>query len=132
MSVRPAHVILLFILAMCIQYIAMSLGFQNWLAVQKFTEWHISFLKAPVAPIKISTTERESIISGPWKWREKATKSAFCSENETKEQLLKQPQNLDQIIVDDKHKMLFCFIPKVACTNWKKVMVTYSDVMICF
>ncbi|XP_032223130.1 carbohydrate sulfotransferase 14 isoform X2 [Nematostella vectensis] len=26
-----------------------------------------------------------------------------------------------QVIVDDEHKLLFCFIPKAGCANWKRV-----------
>ncbi|RVE60569.1 hypothetical protein OJAV_G00182310 [Oryzias javanicus] len=46
----------------------------------------------------------------------------MCNENEklgvksTKDGINKN------LIVDDTHRIIYCFIPKVACTNWKRIM----------
>ncbi|XP_047449843.1 carbohydrate sulfotransferase 12-like [Mugil cephalus] len=35
--------------------------------------------------------------------------------------------DLKQFIVDDTHGIIYCYIPKVACTNWKRVMFALTQ-----
>ncbi|XP_068164939.1 carbohydrate sulfotransferase 12-like [Antennarius striatus] len=44
-------------------------------------------------------------------------------------------KDLQNFLVDDEHQVIYCFIPKVACTNWKRFMIVlkhgkpYQDLM---
>ena len=52
----------------------------------------------------------------------------FCRDHPKLESDLDQltPKAFEMIFVDDKRKSMFCYIPKIACTSWKQVLIYLS------
>ncbi|XP_064114963.1 carbohydrate sulfotransferase 11-like [Macrobrachium nipponense] len=46
-----------------------------------------------------------------------------AGEDPITEELVNNLSMLNNLIVDDKNHMLYCYVPKVACTNWKRMML---------
>uniref|UniRef100_A0A3B3BR23 Carbohydrate sulfotransferase n=1 Tax=Oryzias melastigma TaxID=30732 RepID=A0A3B3BR23_ORYME len=46
----------------------------------------------------------------------------MCNENKKLGVKITEDGIDKNLIVDDAHRIIYCFIPKVACTNWKRIM----------
>ncbi|PKU40717.1 carbohydrate sulfotransferase 11 [Limosa lapponica baueri] len=67
--------------------------------------------------------------------RDQVTDTCRANSVSSKKRRVLTPNDLKHLVVDEDHEMIYCYVPKVACTNWKRVMMVltgrgkYSDPM---
>ncbi|MGH0145111.1 UNVERIFIED_CONTAM: hypothetical protein FKN15_024466, partial [Acipenser sinensis] len=81
-------------------------------------ERHVSFLSLPALQFELSAAQvthqgRRDLLD--------RTCQAY-----TRKRRVLTPDDLKHLIVDDRHGLLYCYVPKVACTNWKRVLMVLT------
>ncbi|XP_076447012.1 carbohydrate sulfotransferase 11-like [Babylonia areolata] len=73
----------------------------------------VNVLRQPPTPAGFVSHQKETLAD--YVWRQCQHKHMVSSSP--------KPRSLGHLLVDDKNKVLFCYIPKVACSNWRRVLL---------
>ncbi|XP_046553065.1 carbohydrate sulfotransferase 11-like isoform X2 [Haliotis rubra] len=64
---------------------------------------------------------------GPMSGSHPSTKDEYCEEKQYDD--IVNPAMFKQFLVDDKYKIIYCQVPKAACTNWRRMMLMLTGKM---
>ncbi|XP_068243569.1 carbohydrate sulfotransferase 8-like [Palaemon carinicauda] len=104
-----------------------------------FSVYILLYMYSEVRPIRSPYFLLKDPAQSAWIQEQERRRSVLrraCGKSNSKETTVHSYKNLvevnrpemNHLLVDDKHRVIYCFLPKVGCTNWKKVFMILSGI----
>ncbi|XP_057253658.1 carbohydrate sulfotransferase 9 isoform X2 [Pezoporus wallicus] len=100
---------------------------------QKMSESPLSWLRGVYLPPALHPLNKTLVKDGKWKdvdstqEKRKSFLHDFCKKYNSRKKFQTHLVHLvSRIYVEDRHKVLYCEVPKAGCSNWKRVLMVLN------